>query len=107
MKEPQHSSVVWCNSLYNSKHSNNTGLFGKGIQKEFCKMLPFYFLLNTDKLIFEGHKNNSDDSKAQFFCALIEILQLPDGHHLKKNCNYYNCKTLSEGSFILRAFPVL
>lgn len=46
-------------------------------------MLPFYFLLNIDKLTFEGHKNNSDDSNTQFFCALIEILQHPDGHHLK------------------------
>lgn len=27
IKEPQHGSVVWCNPLYNSKHSNSTGLF--------------------------------------------------------------------------------
>lgn len=78
IKEPQYGSAVWCNPLYNSKHSKSTGLFWKVTQKDFYKMSHFYFLFSVATLICEGHKNNSDDLTTQLaICALTEYPSAP------------------------------
>lgn len=76
-------------------------------QKEFYKLLQFYFLLSISRLICKGHKNNSVNLTTQLAtCELIFFIS-PITIPIIRTVIITNCNILSGESFFLHGLIVL